>query len=293
MCVPASSSRFLTKARTIPADVILLDLEDAVASDAKATARTNLVAALGEGEWAAPTVTVRINSWASGELLSDLEAVVQAESRLAGVVLPKVHEAVEVTALDLVLDQLERRVGWRRPALEIEAQIENPKALAACSEIVGASPRLRSLVFGPGDFMAALGMPRSNIGGLDPRYPGDPLHHVRSSMLLAAKAQAVAAIEGPFVLVEDEAGFRAAVERAAALGFDGIWTIHPSQVAIANEAFTPGAEQLAHARQVVAAAEEAEARGAGALRVAGEMVDAAGVALARSILARNVEDPAN
>ncbi|WP_203568308.1 HpcH/HpaI aldolase/citrate lyase family protein [Aestuariimicrobium ganziense] len=297
LAVPGSSDRFIAKARTLAVDCLFLDLEDAVAPSAKADARDRIVTALRSDEgFAAPTVTVRVNDWGTPFTLVDLTTVIgQAGDRVDAVVLPKATRADEVTALDLVLTQLEQVAGLEVGRIGIEVQIEDALGLLHVAEIAAASPRLQSLVFGPGDYMASMGMGSLSVGGELPGYVGDHFHHALASILVAARAHDLQAIDGPYVAIRDVEGFKASARRAAALGYDGKWVLHPDQAAVGNEVFTPPAADIERASRIVEAYREAGARaggGVGAIVVDDEMVDEAGVKLARVTLARAGQAPA-
>ncbi|NLT31565.1 MAG: CoA ester lyase [Propionibacterium sp.] len=289
LAVPGSSDRFLTKAMGLDADVVFLDLEDAVAPPAKVESRARIVDFLHR-DWAAPTVTVRVNDWTSPWTYGDvIDVVGGAGDRIDALVLPKVTSAAQITALDLLLSQVEHNAGLPVGRIGIEAQIEDARGLLAAHEIAGASPRMQSLVYGPGDFAASMGMPSLNIGAPPAGYPGDAFHHVLMTILVAARAHGIAAIDGPYVAIRDVDGFRAAAERSAALGYDGKWVLHPDQIAAGNEVFTPSQEVFDRSERIMAAYGHAtaEAGGAvGAIVVDDEMVDEAGMKLAAVLAAR-------
>ena len=286
LAVPGSSARFIAKARGVPADALFLDLEDAVAPDAKVAARGQVVDALRDPTgWRARCVTVRVNDWSSPWTLGDLTTVVgEAGDRIDAVVLPKVTSPDVVRATDLVLTQIERAAGWEVGRIGLEVQIEEARGLLAANAIAGASPRLVSLVFGPGDFMASLGMGTLSVGSQPDGYPADAFHHALMTILVAARAHGLLAIDGPFVGIRDAAGFLASARKAAALGYDGKWVVHPDQIEPGNAAFTPAAAALDRARRIVAA----YGGTAGAIEVDQEMVDEAGVKLAQALLAREL-----
>jgi len=290
LAVPGSSDRFITKSQGLDVDAVFLDLEDAVAPPAKAEARDRIVAALNSGTWRAPTVTVRVNDWSSPWTTQDVWRVVTgAGGHLAALVLPKAQSADHVRALDLVLSQAEREAGLPVGRIGLEVQIEDAAGLLHAAEIAGASARLQSLVFGPGDFMASMGMATTNVGAQPPGYLGDAFHHALMTILVAARAHGLQAIDGPFVAIRDVEGFRESARRAAALGYDGKWVLHPGQVDAGNEIFTPSRPDIERSQRIVAAYEHAtsEAGGAvGAIVVDDEMVDVAGLRVAQSLLAK-------
>ncbi len=290
LAVPGSSDRFIEKARSLQVDCLFLDLEDAVAPPVKAESRQRIVAALNSGDWLAPLLTVRVNDWSTPWTYADvIEVVTGAGSRISALVLPKCGSAAQVQALDMLLTQVEQTAGLPVGKIGIEVQIEDAPGLLHVNEIAAASPRLESLVFGPGDFMASMGMSSLNIGALTGDYPGDPLHFALTQILVAARAHGLQAIDGPFVAIRDVDGFTASAKRAAALGYDGKWVLHPAQVEAGNRVFTPDDATFERAQRIVAAYREATsaAGGAvGAITVDGEMVDEAGLKLAARIVAK-------
>jgi citrate lyase subunit beta / citryl-CoA lyase len=291
LAVPGSSDRFIEKARTLSVDGLFLDLEDAVAPAAKVESRARIVAALDYGAgFQAGLVTVRVNGWESPWTYADvIEVVSGAGTKIDALVLPKTTSAAEIKALDLLLTQVEHTAGLPVGRIGIEAQIEDAIGLLHVAEIAQASPRLASLVFGPGDFMASLGMGGLNVGAQPVGYPADAFHHVLMSILVAARAHGLQAIDGPFVAIRDVDGFRRSAELSAALGYDGKWVLHPDQVAAGNEIFSPKVADFDRAQRIMAAyatATDAANGAVGAIVVDDEMVDEAGVKLAAAILAR-------
>ena len=295
LAVPGSSDRFIAKARGLAVDALFLDLEDAVAPAVKAASRQRIVHALNDpAGFAASTLTVRVNDWSTPWTYADvIEVVTGAGARIDALVLPKCTSAAEVRALDLLLTQVEQAAGLPVGHIGLEVQIEDAVGLLHVAEIAAASPRLESLVFGPGDFMASLGMGGLHVGVQPAGYPADAFHHVLMSILVAARAHGLQAIDGPFVAIRDLDGFRASAARSAALGYDGKWVLHPDQVAAGQQAFTPLDADVERARRIVAAYAAATSRGGGArgaIVVDDEMVDEAGVKLAHAILARSTAD---
>lgn len=291
LAVPGSSDRFIEKSRTLEVDGLFLDLEDAVAPAVKVESRARIVAALDFGAgFRAGLVTVRVNGWESPWTYADvIEVVSGAGTRIDALVLPKTTSAAEIKALDLLLTQVEHTAGLPVGRIGIEAQIEDAVGLLHVAEIAAASPRLASLVFGPGDFMASLGMGSLNVGAQPEGYPADAFHHVLMSILVAARAHGLQAIDGPFVAIRDLDGFRRSAELSAALGYDGKWVLHPDQVAAGNQVYSPRAADFERAQRIMDAYTDASnvANGAvGAIVVDEEMVDEAGVKLAAAILAR-------
>lgn len=291
LAVPGSSDRFIAKARDLRVDALFLDLEDAVAPAVKEESRRRIVDALNDpAGFSAPTVTVRVNDWSTPWTFRDVvEVVGGAGARIDCLVLPKVTAASQVVALDLLLSQVEQEAGLVVGGIGIEAQVEDAVGLLHVAEIAAASPRLESLVFGPGDFMASLGMGGLNVGAQPAGYPADAFHHVLMSILVAARAHGLQAIDGPFVAIRDVAGFEASAGRAAALGYDGKWVLHPMQVEAGNAAFSPRVEDFERAQRILEAyarASSLDGGARGAIVVDDEMVDEAGVKLAGAIVAR-------
>ena len=290
LAVPGSSERFIEKSRGLPVDALFLDLEDAVAPAAKVDARAQIVAALKQGGWQAPTITVRVNDWDTPWTTADvLEVVGGAGAHIDAIVLPKVRTAEQVIALDMVLGQAEASVGLPVGRIGLEVQIEEAQGLQQVDAIAAASPRLETLVFGPGDFMASMGMRGLSVGSQIDGYDADAFHYVLSRILLAARANSLQAIDGPYVSIRDLPGFRKSAAKSAALGYDGKWVVHPSQVEAGNELFTPDPSQVERAERIVDAYSKATAvagGAVGAIVVDDEMVDEAGLKVAQVILTK-------
>ncbi|GAA0987898.1 aldolase/citrate lyase family protein [Acrocarpospora macrocephala] len=289
LAVPGSNPRFLEKAQSLPVDEVFLDLEDSVAPSAKEGARRSVVAALKEGDWGGKTVVVRVNDLSTPWTYRDVIEVVEAAGdRLHCVMLPKVEEAAQVRWLDLLLSQIERTVGLPVGGIGIEAQIESARGLVAVDEIAGSSPRLETLVFGPADFMASIGMRTLVVGEQPPGYSeGDAYHYILMRILMAARARDLQAIDGPYLQIKDIEGFRRAAGRAAALGFDGKWVLHPGQVAAANEVFSPSQADYDHAELILDAYEYyTTVEGRGAVMLGDEMIDEASRKMALVISAK-------
>ena len=289
LAVPGSSPRFLAKAPGLAADEVFLDLEDAVAPDAKEEARRNVVDALRSGDWSGKVRAVRINGvttrWAYRDVIQVAE---QAGQHLDVIVLPKVSGPPDVTWLDLLLSQVEQEMGYPAGQIGIEAQIEDARGLAAVDAIAAASPRLEALVFGPADFMASVGMRSLEIGSQPPGYAGgDAFHYPLLRMLVAARAHGLQAIDGPYAAIHDTDGLARAASSVAALGFDGKWVLHPGQIETVNAAFSPGQAEYDQAELILEAYQHyttVEKRGAAMLN--GEMIDAASRKLAQVAAAR-------
>lgn len=277
MSVPASSERFIAKARDMAADEIMLDLEDSVAPAAKDGARDLAVAALRAGGWDGRLVAVRVNGattpWAYRDVIAAIEGAPGAVDTL---VLPKVSSPAQVAWLDLLLGQVEQAAGVPVGSTGIEAQIEDAAGLASVEAIAAASPRMVALVFGPGDFMASIGMRSLDIGGQPAGYAYDAHHYTRMRLLVAARAAGLQAIDGPYGRIKDLDGLRDAAGSVAALGFDGKWVLHPGQVDVVNEAFTPSAQDYARAVAILGAYDKATSEQArGAVMLGDEMIDEA------------------
>jgi citrate lyase subunit beta/citryl-CoA lyase len=269
----------IEKAKQLGADEVFLDLEDAVAPDAKAEARARVARALAEPGWAGQLRGVRVNDWTTPWTHADvIEVVATAGSHLDLVVLPKVTDASHVHALDLLLTQLETIHGLPVGRIGVEAQIENAQGLTNV-DAIAAGPRVQALVLGPADMMASLNMRTLVVGEQPEGYDvGDAYHHVFMRILVAARARGVNAIDGPFLKVRDVEAFRRVAARAAALGFDGKWVLHPDQIAAGNEIFSPRQADYDHAELILDAYEwhTSRAGGArGAVMLGDEMIDEA------------------
>jgi citrate lyase subunit beta/citryl-CoA lyase len=286
--VPGSNEKFLAKAPTLPADMFFLDLEDAVAPLEKEAARPKVVAAIREADWGDAVLCVRVNAWDTKWTYGDIIDVVgQAGPRLDEIMLPKVQTAAEVVATDLLLTQVEINSGLPAGHIGIEAQIETARGLINVEEICAASPRLETVILGPVDFSASMGMPSLSGGLLIPEYPGDYFHYVFMKILMAGRANGLQVIDGPYVKVRDPDGFREYATRTQILGFDGKWSLHPDQVEILNEVFSPSQEQFERAWKVLDAYREAtEGERKGAVMLGDEMIDEASRKVAVTLVAR-------
>jgi citrate lyase subunit beta / citryl-CoA lyase len=287
LSVPASSERFLAKARDLPADEVMLDLEDSVAPGVKDAARDLAVAALRAGGWGGRLVAVRVNDATTPWAYQDVIAVVTgAAGAVDSIILPKVTSPGQVIWLDLLLGQAEQVAGVPAGRIGIEAQIEDAAGLAAVEAIAVASPRLVSLVFGPADFMASVGMRSLTVGGQPEGYAFDAHHYPLLRMLVAARAAGLQAIDGPYARIGDTDGLRAAAASVAALGYDGKWVLHPAQVDVVNEAFTPSAADYARAMRILDAYEQATSVDRrGAVMLDDEMIDEASRKMALRVAA--------
>jgi citrate lyase beta subunit len=276
LSVPGSSDKMISKALELPADEIMLDLEDGVAL-------AKIVRALKEHDWGDRVRAYRINGLDTPFAYHDIiDVVEQAGESVDVIVIPKVEKAADVQFVDLLLSQIETNVGLKK-TIGLEASIETALGMLNVKEIAFASPRLETLVFGIADYGASLTMPSSGVSG-----HGDAdedlihrWHFPLSRMVMAAKAAGLAAIDAPFGDFKDETGLRKSCQQAASLGYDGKWAIHPAQLDTINETFTPNAEDISRAQIILKAYEEVKASGAGAAALDGKMVDAASVRLAQ------------
>jgi citrate lyase subunit beta / citryl-CoA lyase len=278
----------LAKAPGVGADMAFVDLEDSVAPSEKHAARANAVRAVRELDWGDAVLCVRLNAWDSPWTLGDLtDAVAPAGERLDTVMLPKVQSAAEVVALDLVLSQVERTAGLPTGHLGIEVQIETARGMLAVEQICGASPRLETVILGPGDLAASLEMPVLSGGVQIDEYPGDHFHAVFVRILLAGRAHGLQVIDGPYFRIRDLDGLRDYAQRTRVLGYDGKWALHPDQVPVINELFSPTQEQFDRAVALLAAYERSSAgSGVGAMLFEGEMIDEASRKMAAKFVAR-------
>jgi citrate lyase subunit beta/citryl-CoA lyase len=244
------------------------------------------VRALTEGDWRAQTVSVRVNGLTTDWWRRDVEFVVRgAADRLDSIVLPKVESAGDVETAAGALAGLEGELGLEHP-VALQAQIESARGLIEVEAIAGSSARLETLIFGPGDYAATLGVSQHFIGELDPSYPGDQWHYARSRIAAAAHAFGLQPIDGPYAALADEEGLRESARRARMLGFQGKWVIHPDQIEIVNAEFSPTEEELAHALSVLDALAAADDGGRGAAVAGGAMVDEASRKLAEGVVRR-------
>jgi citrate lyase subunit beta/citryl-CoA lyase len=288
LSVPGSSERFLAKGPTVPADMTFLDLEDSVAPLEKEAARAKVVDAVKNLDWGDRVLCVRINAWDSKWTAYDvIDVVGNAGERLDEVMLPKVQSAAEVVALDLLLRQVEARAGLPEGHIGIEAQIETTRGLINVEEICASSPRLEAIIFGPADFAASMEMPVLTGGVQVPEYPGDHFHYVFSKILMAGRANGLQVIDGPYLYVRDPDGFRDYCNRTKVLGYDGKWALHPDQVTILNEVYSPTQEQFDRACAILDAYREAtEGQRMGAVMFGDEMIDEASRKMAIKFVSR-------
>jgi citrate lyase subunit beta/citryl-CoA lyase len=282
--VPAARWAMIEKAAASAADAVCLDLEDSVPPDEKAAGRANCVRAFRELNFGGRIRMFRINGLDTGFAYRDLIEVVEpAGDRIDLVMLPKAGRPRDVHFVETLLAQM----GAAR--MGIEAQIETASGFLYAREIAEASPRLEALIFGPGDFAASMQMPSASIGEADAHddlYPGHRWHAVMHTIVAAARANGLRAMDGPYAAFRDAAGFEQSCRIARAMGFDGKQCIHPAQIEAANAIFSPTAEEVAHAERVVGAYEAAVAAGRGAVSLDGRMIDAANIRMAQVVLER-------
>jgi len=286
--VPGSNEKFIAKAPSLPADMFFLDLEDAVAPSEKEAARVKVVGAVREHDWGDAVLCVRVNAWDTKWTYGDvIEVVGQAGPRLDEIMLPKVQSAAQVVAMDLLLTQVEINCGLPAGHIGIEVQIETAQGLIHVEEICAASRRVETVILGPVDFSASMGMPSLSGGLLIPEYPGDYFHYAFMKILMAGRANGLQVIDGPYVKVRDPDGFREYARRTQILGFDGKWSLHPDQIAILNELFSPTQEQFERAWDILDAYREAtEGERKGAVMLDDEMIDEASRKVAVTVVAR-------
>jgi citrate lyase subunit beta/citryl-CoA lyase len=288
LAVPGSSDKMMAKAPSLGADMVFLDLEDAVAPLEKAAARDKVVEAINTLDWGDTVLCVRVNGWETPWTYLDVVHVLEhASERLDEIMLPKAQSAAEVQALDLVMTQVERNTG-RSTRLGIEAQIETARGLIAVEEICAASDRMEAIAFGPADFSASSEMPVLTGGVQIPEYPGDHFHYVFSKLLMAGRANGLQVIDGPYLKIKDLEGLHDYTQRAWALGYDGKWALHPDQVPVINALFTPTQAQFDRATDILATYEKTTTIDdrRGAVMYGDEMIDEASRKLALKFVSR-------
>jgi len=307
LAVPGSNVALFEKAAGSRADVVFLDLEDAVSPEQKEAARAKVIAALNDVDWGEKTVMVRINGLDTHWMYRDVIDVVERCPRLDMLLIPKVGVPADVYAIDMLVTQIEAATG--RVALR-EAQgrvgrigfvvlIETALGMANVEAIAQSSRRLEAMTFGIGDYAVSTRVPSNAIGGVHRDYGvladpdadgareyfwGDPWHAAQTRILVACRAHGLRPIDGPFGDFSDTEGYRAAARRAAVLGYDGKWAIHPSQIALANEVYSPSAQQIERAKRVLAAMEAAKREGSGAVALDGKLLDIASIKMAENLL---------
>jgi malyl-CoA/(S)-citramalyl-CoA lyase len=302
LAVPGSQPKFFEKAATSAADVIFLDLEDAVAPDEKVQARKNIIEALNDIDWGTKTMTVRINGLDTHYMYRDVVDVVeQAGKRLDLIMIPKAGSAADIYAVDMMVTQIEAAMGYDK-RIGFSILIETALGMMNVDQISGASPRNEALHFGVADYAASTRARTTNIGGANEGYAilttaeqegaerqvhwGDQWHYALARMVVAARANGLRPIDGPFGDFSDPEGYRAAAMRSAALGCEGKWAIHPSQIALANEVMTPSEAEVTKARRILEAMAEAEKEGKGAVTLDGRLIDLASIRQAEALVAK-------
>jgi len=304
LAVPGSNPTFLEKAATSSADVIFLDLEDAVAPDDKEQARKNIIVALNDLDWGGRTLSVRINGLDTHYMYRDVvDLMEQAGDKLDMIMIPKAGTPEDIYALDMLVTQIEDAKGYKK-RIGFEMIIETALGMENVHEIAGASARNESLHFGVADYAASTKARTTVIGGpyrdyavlTDPDesgnrdvHWGDMWHYAVSRMVVAARAHGLRPIDGPFGDFSDPAGYNANAQRSAALGCEGKWAIHPSQVELANATFTPSEEEVTKARRIIEAMEEAQREGRGAVALDGRLIDIASIRQAEVVVKKAEE----
>jgi malyl-CoA/(S)-citramalyl-CoA lyase len=306
LAVPGSSTALFEKAAKSAADIVFLDVEDAVAPDDKTQARKNIVQGLNEIDWGAKTMTVRINGLDTHYMYRDVVDIVEACPRLDMILIPKVGVAADVYALDMLVTQIE--VAMRRSKrIGLEVLIETALGMANVEAIAQSSKRLEAMSFGVADYAASTRARTTVIGGVNCEsgvltdrgaegkreyFWTDPWHAAQTRMLVACRAYGLRPIDGPFGDFGDPEGFRAAANRAAVLGYEGKWAIHPSQIALCNEVFTPAAAEVTKARRIMEAMAQAAKEGRGAVSLDGRLIDYASIRMAEALLKKADAIPA-
>ncbi len=290
---PGSRPELFVKMAASAADVINLDLEDSVAPDDKDAARANIIAATHDVDWGNKHLSVRINGLDSPYWYRDVvDLLEQSSDRLDQIMIPKAGCAADVYAVDALVSSIEAAKGRTKP-IAFEVIIETAAGIAHVEEIAAASPRLQAMSLGAADFAASMGMQTTGIGGTQENYYmhregekhwSDPWHWAQAAIVAACRTHGVLPVDGPFGDFSDDEGFRAQARRSATLGMVGKWAIHPKQVALANEVFTPSEEAITEAREIIAAMEKAKAEGQGATVYKGRLVDIASIKQAEVIV---------
>lgn len=286
LAVPGSNPKMIEKAAESAADYVFLDLEDAVAPDDKVQARKNIIEALNNIDWAGKgkTVSIRINGLDTHYMYRDVVDIVeQAGSKLDTILIPKVGDVGDVYMVDAIVTQIEEAMDLTNK-IGIEALIETALGMANVEAIATSSPRMEAMHFGVADYAASNRARTVNIGGLNPDYPGDQWHAALSRMIVACRAYGLRPIDGPFGDFNDPDGFMLAARRGAALGIEGKWAIHPSQIELANEVFTPPEAEVTKAHRILEELEKAAKEGKGAASLDGKMIDAASARMAENVV---------
>ena len=286
LAVPGSSPKMFEKALSSAADYVFLDLEDAVSPNDKISARANIIKALNEMNWRenGKTISVRINSLDTHYMYSDLvEIVEQAGENIDTILVPKAGTASDVYMVDCLLTQIETNKKLKNK-IAIECLIETALGMSNIKEIAKSSERLEALHFGVADYAASLRARTVVIGGLNPDYPGDQWHHGLSELVMTCRAYGLRAIDGPFGDFNDPEAYIAAAKRGAAIGIEGKWAIHPSQIDLANDVFSPPEAEVNKAKRILEELDKAAKEGKGAAQLDGRMIDAASARMADNVV---------
>ena len=289
LAVPGSSPKMFEKALNSAADYIFLDLEDAVSPNDKLTARANVIKALNEINWKekGKTISVRINSLDTHYMYRDLvELVEESGEKIDTILVPKAGTASDVYMVDCLLTQIETNKKLKNK-IGIECLIETALGMSNIKEIATSSERLEALHFGVADYAASLRARTTVIGGLNPDYPGDQWHHGLSELVVTCRAYGLRAIDGPFGDFNDPDAYIEAAKRGAAIGIEGKWAIHPSQIELANKVFSPPKDEVDKAKRILDELEKAAKEGKGAAQLDGRMIDAASARMAENIVKIN------
>jgi citrate lyase subunit beta/citryl-CoA lyase len=285
LSVPGSSEKMMEKAAALGVDYVFLDLEDAVAYSEKRPSRARIVKALNTLDWGTTVRCVRINDLTTEYAYEDIIEVVEgARENLDMIMLPKAMSASDVQFVDKLLTMMEKKLGLKK-RIGIDVLIEEVEAMMRVDEIAASTPRLECLIFGMGDYSASQGVSLRDIGGAT-GYPGDIWHYQRQRLTIACRANRIDAVDGPYGDFKNPDGYREEARRSMILGMVGKWAIHPSQVAIAQDVFSPRAEDVAKAREMKKAYEAALAQGLGAVQYEGKMIDIASVRIVNNLLER-------
>ncbi|MEM1372387.1 MAG: L-malyl-CoA/beta-methylmalyl-CoA lyase [Pseudomonadota bacterium] len=293
---PGSRPAIFEKMAASAADVINLDLEDSVAPDDKPEARKNIIQAIGDVDWGNKTLSVRINGLDTPYWYRDVVDLLEnASERVDQIMIPKVGNASDIYAVDALATAVEQATD-RQKKITFEVIIESAAGIAHVEEIAASSPRMAAMSLGAADFAASMGMQTTGIGGTqenyymwhgEARHYSDPWHWAQTAIVAACRTHGVLPVDGPFGDFSDDEGYRAQARRSATLGMVGKWAIHPKQVALANEVFTPSEEAVSEAREILAAMDEAKKSGAGATVYKGRLVDIASIKQAEVIVAQS------
>ena len=300
LAVPGSNPAMFEKAANSAADVVFLDVEDAVAPDDKAQARKNIIQGLNDIDWGRKSMMVRINGLDTHYMYRDVVDIVEACPRLDMILIPKVGTAADVYAIDMMVTQIETAMG-RTKRIGFEVLIETALGMANVEAIAQSSKRLEAMSFGVADYAASTRARTTVIGGVNKDsgvltdrdadgkreyFWTDPWHAAQTRMMVACRAYGLRPIDGPFGDFSDPDAYIAAANRAAVLGYEGKWAIHPSQIALANQVFTPSEKEVTHARRIIQAMDEAAKAGKGAVSLDGRMIDIASIRMAEALIVK-------